>query len=218
MGQSKIRTILLCSLIVAFCNCTKDVTEPTPIISNQSTFTDSRDGKIYKTTIIENQEWMAENLTFYIEKGSWNAGGSEDYVKFGRLYTWDAAKQAVPAGWHLPTDAEWKQLEMALGMSQAQADDIEWRGTNEGDKLKAVNLWADTGKGTDVVGFSALPGGFRSIASSSYLMVDFHGYWWTASEFDNSTAWFRYLSYRSSGVFRKSSFKEDAYSVRCVKD
>jgi len=216
--QTVFRIVLLYTFSILFINCNKDVVEPEVPIVNYSNFTDSRDGKIYKTTKIKNQEWMAENLSFKVDNGSWNAGGSEEYAKFGRLYTWDAAKKAVPLGWHLPSDAEWKQLEMVLGMSQEEADATEWRGTNIGIKLKALNVWADTGKGTDDVGFTALPGGFRSNSSSTYYAINFHGYWWTASEYDNSTAWFRYLSYKSTQVFRKYSFKEEAYSVRCVKD
>lgn len=215
--NSTFRT-LLCAMTVLLLNCTKNVVETTAPIWNYSTFTDSRDGKIYKNIKIGNQVWMAENLTFETESGSWKYGGSEESGnKYGRLYTWDAAKQAVPTGWHLPTDEEWKQLEMAIGMSQTEADGINGRGTKEGNKLKATIGWAENGNGTDEVGFAALPGGFRTNSGDIYL-DNWIGYWWTATENDNLNAWFRFIATSDPKVYRKSGYKEDAYSVRCVKD
>ncbi len=59
---------------------------------------------------------------------------------YGGLYQWDEIMQYTttpgvqgicPSGWHLPTGEEWKQMEMALGMSQSEADLYNWRGTDE---------------------------------------------------------------------------------------
>ncbi len=212
------RTALLCAFSVLLLNCSKDVVETDSQTFNYSKFTDTRDGKVYQTIKIGNQVWMAENLAFKTEKGSWNAGGTDIYgAMFGLLYTWEAAEQAVPAGWHLPTDGEWKELEMTLGMSQTDADAINFRGTNEGGKLKATSLWAENGNGTNDVGFSALPGGFRS-NSGSFFVYTWYGYWWTATENDSSNAWFRLTTYSGTKISKNYSFKEDAYSVRCVKD
>ena len=63
----------------------------------------------------------------------------------GRLYLWQTALIACPTGWHLPGDEEWKTLEMYLGMSQSEADDISWRGTDEGTKLKSTSGWHQNG-------------------------------------------------------------------------
>lgn len=216
--QSILKTILLIVITVLFFNCSQDIVEPTSQTWNYSSFTDSRDGKIYKSIKIGNQEWLAENLAFVTDKGSWNYGGSDEIdAKYGRLYTWDAAKLAMPAGWHLATDEEWKQLEMAVGMSQTEADGIEGRGTNEGDKLRATIGWAENGSGTNEVGFSALPGGFRTNSGDTYL-DNWIGYWWTATENDSLSAWFRFIATSNPKVYRKYGYKEDAYSVRCVKD
>ena len=62
---------------------------------------------------------------------------------------------------HFPSHNEWKELEIFLGMSQAQADSSGLRGTDEGEKLKATSGWEDNGNGTDMFGFAALPGGNR---------------------------------------------------------
>ena len=78
---------------------------------------------------------------------------------YGSLYNWYAVndrRSIAPKGWHVPTDEEWKQLEMYLGMSQSQADQYASRG-DEGKKLKSTYGWR--GKNTDDYGFAALPAG-----------------------------------------------------------
>lgn len=216
--QVILATGILCALTVLFYNCKKEDVAPTPPAWTGSTFTDSRDGKIYKTTKIGNMEWMAENLDFKTASGSWIYDGiDENVTKYGRLYTWESARLAVPDGWHLPTDSEWKQLEMALGMTQSVVDGLDGRGTNEGSILKAKSGWAENGNGTDAIGFLALPGGFYT-NSGNFLALKWYSYWWSATENDNSTAWLRLIVASSSKIYRKTSFKGDGYSVRCVKN
>lgn len=212
------RTILLTALAIVILNCKKDVPEPTPPIVNYATFTDSRDGNSYKYIKIGAQEWMAENLTYKTESGSWTYWTSEvDNAKYGRLYSWEAAMQAVPYGWHLPTDAEWKQLEMTLGMNQAEADILGIRGTTEGSKLKTVSGWYEDVNGTDEFGFSALPAGFRS-NPGIFLEMKGAGFWWSSSEINDSQAYFRIIFSYSPKIGRGSGFKGEGYSIRCVKD
>lgn len=219
MIQTTLRTGLLCALILILVNCKKDSTVITPTPSlNYSTFTDSRDGKTYKYIKIGSLNWMAENLAYKTVSESWFSWDSEaENAKYGRLYTWEAAKLAVPTGWHLPTDEEWKQLGMSLGMSQSEADKVDIQGTNEGEKMKSIVGWGDNGNGTDEVGFSALPGGMRT-NSGSYFVNGWYGYWWSATVGENSRIWVRHLTFYNSEVYRSLSFKEDGYSVRCVKD
>jgi uncharacterized protein (TIGR02145 family) len=216
--QSTFTIFLLCAFTFTFFNCTKDEESAPPLNWEGSTFTDSRDSKIYKTIKIGNQEWLAENLAFKTSSGSWNYGNLEENgTKYGRIYTWEAAKQAVPSGWHLPTDTEWKQLEMFLGMSQAEADHDDYRGTDEGGKLKNTTGWAENGNGTNEIGFAALPGGFRS-NTGNFMVREWYGYWWTETEFDSLNAWFRLIVSTSSKIQRSTSYKGEAYSVRCVKN
>jgi len=120
----------------------------------------------------------------------WYNDDSVSYAKtHGALYTWAAAMNgaessnnnpsgvqgACPSGWHLPSDAEWKELEIYLGMSQKEADTIKARGTDEGDKLKeAGNIhWIDLNTGaTNSSGFTALPSGYRYVGGKfSYLGI-----------------------------------------------
>lgn len=216
--QTILKTVLLFAFAILLFSCNKDVAEPIPQEWNYSSFTDSRDGKIYKSIKIGNKEWMAENLAFETENGSWTYKNyKNDGAEYGRLYTWEAAKIAVPVGWHMATDDEWKQLETALGMSQVDADRIDFRGTNEGNILKSTSGWAENGNGTNSVGFNALPGGFRS-NSGGYFVIDWHGYWWTATETGILNAWHRFVASSESRIARGTGYKGDAYSVRCVKN
>jgi uncharacterized protein (TIGR02145 family) len=117
-----------------------------------------------------------------------------------------------PAGWHLPSDAEWKELEMELGMSQNEADNTDWRGTNEGDALKSSSNW----NGNNSTGFSALNGGYR-YATDPFNGEGVNGSWWSTTE-DGLGAYRRRLGSAQSGVDRYSGSKGYGYSVRCVKD
>ena len=188
------------------------------LIKSSNTFTDSRDGQTYKTTKIGNQTWMAENLNYNVGNGSYcYNNNSANCAIYGKLYIWEAAKTACPTGWHLPTDDEWKQLEMAIGMSQSEADGIGWRGTNEGTKLKATSGWYNNGNGTDDYGFSGLPGGSRS-GNGVFFDVTYGGIWWSAAEYSTSHAWSRRVDYTGTSLNRGNYYKEFVFSVRCVRD
>ena len=185
-------------------------------ICGTSTMTDT-DGNTYNTVLIGTQCWMAENLNYETANSWWYDNSTANGDVYGRLYTWNAALTACPDRWHLPSDDEWKTLEMYLGMSQSEADQEGLRGTDEGEKLKSTSGWYSGGNGTDAVGFTALPGGYReaAIAIGSYLGYD--GSWGSATEFDDS-AWQRGLVYWNDHVIRTNYSKEFGYSVRCLRD
>ncbi len=179
---------------------------------------DSRDGTKYKAVIIGDKVWMAENLNYYTDSLSWEYENFSSYATtYGRLYDWKTACEVCPAGWHLPSDEEWKQLEMAIGMSQSDADSITWRGTDEGLKLKAINSWNCDGNETDEHGFSALPGGY--LAYNGFYAEGYLTYFWSStSHSDSTSAWMRMLSYSNTELFRGRSNQNDGLSVRCVRD
>lgn len=162
------------------------------------------------------------------------AKATENYATYGVLYNWTAAMNGAessdanpsgvqgicPDGWHLPSDAEWKQLEMYLGMSETDVNSTGWRGTVEGGKLKEAGTthWADPNAGANnESGFTALPGGCRS--NGGYFGdIRLDGYWWSSTEGYANSAWRRGLNYDLSGVNRSRSYKSVGFSVRCLRD
>jgi uncharacterized protein (TIGR02145 family) len=118
-----------------------------------------------------------------------------------------------PAGWHLPSDAEWKELEIHLGMTQTEADGTGGRGTDQGNQLKSSSpAWV----GTNTSGFTALPGGSRG-TYGSFFFEGSYGYWWSATE-SGSDAWIRYLYSSQSDVYRYTYDKGFGFSVRCIRN
>jgi uncharacterized protein (TIGR02145 family) len=168
----------------------------------KGTFTDSRDGKSYKTVNIGTQTWMAENLNY-------NASDSKCYncATYGRLYDWATAKTACPSGWLLPNQDEWNTLS-----SYVESD----KGcTNCAFKhLKATSGWNSNFNGTDSYGFSALPGGI-GLSDGRFSDAGDFGYWWSATEYYGI----------SRGTFHNSfannwhiDDRDYLLSVRCLQD
>jgi uncharacterized protein (TIGR02145 family) len=202
------------------------------------------DDNTYQAIKIGNQWWMAENLkvTHYrngdaipniTNNTDWNALSTGAYCEYnddinnlgtyGRLYNWFAvndSRNIAPAGWHVPSDAEWKQLEMYLGMSQTEADATGTRGIDVGGKLKEIGTthWLDPNTGaTNESGFTGLPGGYR-YGNGYYGGIGRYVYYWSATEGYDGGIWDRGLSYNISGVGRYSDIKQNGNPVRCVKD
>jgi len=180
-----------------------------------NTVIDCRDEKEYKTVVIGTQAWMAENLNYNSIGGSWcyNCG------IYGNLYNWDSAKTACPSDWHLPSDSEWQSLEKYIGISDTEVGKTEFRGTNQGQQLKAnSSLWL-TGAGTDDFGFSALPAGFYSevLRNISNEEIGNSTVFWTSTIDTNSYVWTRQLVNSSSMISRAETSKTERFSVRCIK-
>ena len=241
--KKQIQTILIILALVAFWSCKENTTEEG--LQLGGTVTDI-DGNVYQTIIIGDQEWMAENLmvTHYrngdpIPTGHNNSewaglstgaycyydNNSTNGDTYGALYNWyavDDSRNIAPEGWHVPTDDEWKTLEMHLGMSQSEADNTGYRGTNEGSKLAGnADLWNDGDLENNAEfgtsGFTALPGGYRGSGGGYYGMGN-HGSFWSSTESGSDLAWSRLLHYVSSGVDRGNYYKRNGFSVRCLRD
>jgi len=214
--------------------------------SNNEAFTDPRDGNVYKIITIGDQVWMAENLAYLpsvnmVDDGSEGAAGSyyyvygyygtnvadakatDNYATYGVLYNWTAAMDGeassttnpsgiqgvCPAGWHLPSDAEWTELTDYLGGTSVAGGKLKETGTTH---------WASPNTGaTNETGFTALPGGIR-YDHGAFDNIGGKGYWWSATEGSDSSAWSRTLYRDDSGVLRYYDYKEDGLSVRCVRD
>lgn len=153
----------------------------------------------------------------------------------GALYSWPGAMNGAtgpdemtgmvqgvcPAGWHLPSDEEWKQLELELGMSQEMADKTEWRGSYEGGYLKELGFshWNNPNSaGNNLSGFTALPGGYRSNSGTFYGLGQYAAFWTTDKKPGSSQIWFRALSFEKTSSYRYWVPGNRGASVRCVKD
>jgi len=177
----------------------------------ENTFTDPRDGKVYKTVKIGEQIWMAENLAYDAEGSKCYDNNPANGEKYGRLYDWETAMKVCPLDWHLPSEKEWLTLVDFVGGKKIA-----------GEKLKAKNGWARNGNGTDNFGFAALPAGacdprgFQRVGG--FITLGSHGYWWGSSENDeNQSYYLRMMNWRGAvryGYERKGY----SLSVRCVKD
>ena len=187
------------------------------------TFVDPRDGNVYKWVKIDNQTWMAENLRFKTDSGSWCWENKEENCKSrGRLYNWEAAMQAAPPGWHLPSDEEWKELEKTLGLTKEQVDQEGFRVDKDSllaGKIKRTDAWPNKYKGkpliiTNETGFSAVITGFYALDEFTH-----EGYtgWWTSSGNDEY-AWLRFIGFFDNTITRVMNKKVFAFPVRCVRN
>jgi len=174
-------------------------------VSYGDNFTDSRDGKKYRSVKIGGKAWMAQNLNYQTGNSWCYDGDNSNCEKYGRLYDWNTAKTACPKGWHLPTREEWSVLEAEAG------------GNVAGKMLKSASGWENNGNGTDSYGFSALPGGAR-LSNGDFDGAGEFGRWWTAPENGSSYAYYWELIYNGDNVYDFSGSKSYAYSVRCVQD
>jgi uncharacterized protein (TIGR02145 family) len=167
-------------------------------------FTDPRDSRKYRTVVIGNQTWLAENLNYEAEGGKYYNNDTANGQKYGRLYNWEAAKKACPPGWHLPSDAEWQTL-------------VDFAGKIAAKNLKARNSWVNNGNGKDIYGFSALPSGYAN-SDGNFYNVGNRGYWWSSTDDNTVNACYRNMNEHSNSVNRYSDVKTNLFSVRCVKD
>ena len=213
-------------------------------VTNSTNILTDIDGNSYNTVTLGTNKWMKENLktTKYsngelipnpnssawsgLTSAAWcyydnNASNNAVYGKLYNFFVVEDTKNVCPTGWHVPTDAEWKALEMYLGMTQIQADAELWRGTNQGSILsgtaslwQAGNLKSNAQFGTS--GFNAIPAGFRYI-SGVFGYLGTASFFWTSTVTDGSNSVVRNLYFENTDVLRYSDFKTGGRSIRCVK-
>ena len=175
-------------------------------LSGQEVFTDRRDGNTYRTVTINNKTWMAENLRFRTKSGSvYYDNDQNNGLEYGLLYDWKTAKSVCPAGWHLPSGEEFRELSDHFQHNES------WRKQN-GDTLS----------------FNIQLGGFQD-HEGTFSEMNESAYYWSSTEYDKQSAeYFSYLIIDNmivTDISRKADIddipgtdKRDKYSVRCVKN
>ncbi len=194
------------------------------------------DGNVYKTIVIGNQTWMAENLrTTHFRNGEsipnitdsteWatfatgiycnynNTTNVDTIATYGRLYNWYAAadsRNIAPEGWRVPDINDWNILIEYLGGDTIASDKLKEKG----------NLhWEDAYKSDNSSGFTALPTGQRDRSDGNFDQgVSFYSVWWSSSEYNETSAGFLFLFYFSSNVNKGINNKHNGYSIRCIKE
>jgi uncharacterized protein (TIGR02145 family) len=201
------------------------------------------DGYYYDIVEIGNQCWFAENLrnTHYNNGDSIiGAGGSVNWPSasvgltaiygdddsnlepFGRLYNWHAVADTrgiCPTGWHVPSDSEFMELEMFLGMISTSAEGLYWRGSIEGHQLKSSSNDEVNWDGSNSYGFSSIPAGYKGYYGD-YSGLGLLNTIWTSSTHPLG-AYYRSFESEESRIFRSYSANvgyQPGRSVRCVKD
>ena len=170
--------------------------------ASANTLKDLRDGQIYRTVKIAGQVWMAENLNYEVENSSCFKNSADSCAKYGRLYTLPI-QGVCPSGWHLPSGVELNAL-----VTEAGGPIVA------GLHLKSRTDWYRTVRGTDALGFAALPAGRWSEDNG---FVGGITAFWSSSERDSIHVYAMHLSdYRADITF--SDKDNVAYSVRCLKN
>lgn len=153
--------------------------------------------------VVYSKTWMKENLKYDTEGSYCYKNTATNCDKYGKLYTWDAAKNACPDGWHLPSKEEWEDLFKSIG-------GIESAGTTLKDSL----VW----NGMDLYGFSALPGGEFISNVSDYRYIGDNGAFWTSDAEGKSNAYGVLFATDVNKAVIEAHSKNNLFSVRCIKD
>ena len=189
------------AVVILLAGCAEEKLPPQTEI-----FTDPRDGRNYPTVQIGEQLWMAKNLAFVSDSSWCYEDNLADCDENGRLYIWEEACNACPAGWRLATDKDWIQLEAFLGMAAEELESTRFRGTDQGARLR---VGGDTGFNAPISGYRRPNGSYdRRGQSSAY---------WLATDVDSYAAWHRDVRSDTGAIYRSTVPKGYALSARCIK-
>ncbi len=156
----------------------------------------------------DGKRWTTQNLDINIAQSYCYGDAELNCRHYGRLYTWESAQRSCRVlgdQWRLPTDDDWRQMAKHYGGISADSE----------DKGKAAykQLLVEGNSG-----FNASLGGGRD-KDGLYSRLEAHGFYWTASESDPSTAVFYNFGRGGQALHRQSgSEKQRAFSVRCITE
>jgi len=201
------------------------------------------DGNEYYWVKIGDQYWMAENLkvtklndgtslNFMPNNANWEATNSAAYCWYnndsemkdiyGALYNGYAAQnnKICPSGWRVPTESDWTELQVFLGIPQGESQVLGWIGTDQGGMLKATGttLWAPPNEGaTNEFGFNALPGG-RRLSDGSYGVIKEGAYFWSSTHHTATELYRRVVTTNRAEISRAAYQEKGGFSIRCIKE
>lgn len=216
-------------------------------------FTDQRDGNSYCTITIGDQVWMAENLRYlpsvyrsnqesYTESRYYvydyqgnnveEAKDTYNYNEYGVLYNNIAAQTACPAGWHLPSDSEWTELEIYLenhGYNfDGYIDSDNDRDTHNviGKSMASQSNWTVSDisnspgrlqQKNNSSGFNGKPAGWKHL-NGLFKHINESAAWWATGYYENGNGWDRYLYFSRAHCTRSHNNKHIGLSIRCIQD
>ncbi len=178
------------------------------------------DGNSYPTVQIGEQVWMAKNLNVNVPGSMCYENKPENCEKYGRLYTWEAARNACPSGWHLPSKEEMESFVEAVKVrieqivTQKKLDAVPLR---EGEDVWHKHLRdASWREGFDSFGFSALPAGYYSSNDEKFSYLGNDAHFWSSTEVNSGYAYRLNIGGRYAHVGNFDQYS--GYSVRCLQD
>lgn len=189
------------ALVIAFVASSASLAAPK---AKKNEIKDARDKQKYRTVVIDGRKWMADNLNYSMPGSTCYREDEDNCMVYGRLYTWEAAQKACPAGFHLPTNEEFESLWKAAGGD-----------FNAGYLIKANYGWSGETNGNDTLKFSAMPAG-NMFDDGTYGNENKFAFFWSSStEGGDASVW--YLSSKSMGFSYMMKPKNFGFSVRCVE-
>ena len=167
-----------------------------------------KEGNLYTAkTMLDGKRWMTQNLNIELTNSYCYDDKQAICHRFGRLYTWEAAKKACDMlgdGWRLPTEDEWREMAQQYG---GVRDDSGRTGKQAYEALLV-------GGNSE---FNALLGGNRD-SDGKYFRLDAHGFYWSATEHGIGEAWFLNFGRGSQALhLQNDGEKPRAWSVRCIR-
>ena len=181
------------------------------IAEDKNQFVDSRDGQVYKSVVVGNQIWMAENLNFRVQNSRCYDNDKTNCKKYGRLYKWKATANVCPAGWHVPSKTEFEILINAVGDTLTAGKKIK-------SKTGWINYNGKNGNGLNSFGFSAEPSGFWIDYKEYFTGKGDFAEFWSSTAIDEYNAFRMELDAKKETVNLNRFDNTVGLSVRCIKD
>ena len=180
-----------------------------PQTEKEDVLIDPRDGNQYMVIKIGNQWWMVDNLKYKTSRSFSYQKRKKFSEDCRQYYNFFEAIEACPDGWHLPTDAEWMEVESNVGMNPAEAGKSGWRGTPPG-QAPSLLMGGRSGLNLRMCG--------RMNKNGKGDALHEHAYYWTSTSMNKHTAWIRHFQNRLSIERMNFNKFRDHLPIRCVKD